>query len=42
VVVYLDQPPGRAIMDLDCSRIEELCALGYLAGKACDQKCSTK
>jgi arylsulfatase A-like enzyme len=42
VVVYLDQPSGRAVKDLDCSRIEEMCALGYLAGKACDQKCPAK
>jgi arylsulfatase A-like enzyme len=42
VVVYLDQPSGRVVKDLDCSRIEEMCALGYLAGKACDQKCPTK
>ena len=42
VVVYLDQPSGRAIQDLDCSRIEEMCALGYLAGDACKVKCKNK
>jgi arylsulfatase A-like enzyme len=39
VVVYLDQPSGRKVPVMECARVEELCALGYLAGKACDQKC---
>lgn len=44
VVIYLDQPSGRAVqgIDKDCARIEEMCALGYLAGDACKQKCATK
>lgn len=42
VVAYLDQPSGRKVQDLDCTRVEELCALGYLSGKACEQKCATK
>jgi arylsulfatase A-like enzyme len=42
VVVYLDQPSGRVIQNLDCARVEQLCALGYLSGKACEQKCAGK
>lgn len=42
VIVYLDQPSGRTVQDLDCTRVEEMCALGYLSGKACEQKCKTK
>ncbi len=42
VAVYLDQPQGRTVADIDCARVEELCALGYLSGKACDQRCGTK
>lgn len=30
VVVYLDQPSGRAIQDLDAEEREQLCALGYI------------
>jgi arylsulfatase A-like enzyme len=41
IVVYLDQPSGRKVQDLDCSQIEAMCALGYLAGDACKQKCAT-
>ena len=42
VAVYLDQPQGRNVAEIDCGRVEELCALGYLSGKACDQRCGTK
>ena len=42
VLIYLDQPAGRKVQDLDCARVEEMCALGYLSGKACDQRCVTK
>jgi arylsulfatase A-like enzyme len=41
VLVYLDQPSNRKVQEIDCARVEELCALGYLSGKACDQKCAT-
>ena len=30
VVVYLDQPSGRAVKDLDPAEREHLCALGYI------------
>jgi len=39
VLMYLDQPSDRKVKTMDCARVEELCALGYLSGKACDQKC---
>ena len=44
VVIYLDQPSGRDLtgLDKDCARIEEMCALGYLAGDACKKKCEQK
>ena len=41
VLMYLDQPSGRKVAVIDCARVEELCALGYLSGKACDQKCAS-
>ena len=41
IVVYLDQPSGRKVQILDCGQIEAMCALGYLAGDACKQKCAT-
>ena len=41
VLVYLHQPSDRKVQIVDCARVEELCALGYLSGKACDQKCAT-
>jgi hypothetical protein len=41
VLVYWTSPP-TARWDLDCARVEELCALEYLSGKACDQKCTVK
>jgi hypothetical protein len=30
VVVYLDQPSGRAVQDLNPAEREQLCALGYI------------
>ena len=35
VVLYLDQPSGGAVQDFDRSWLEEMCALGYISGKAC-------
>ena len=42
VAVFLDQPLGRAVANIDCARVEQLCALGYLSGKACEKRCETK
>jgi hypothetical protein len=30
VVIYLDQPSGRAVQELDPAEREHLCALGYI------------
>ena len=30
LVIYLDQPSGRAVQDLDPAEREHLCALGYI------------
>ena len=38
LVLYLDQPSGRGLQKLDAPQVEQLCALGYISGKACEQK----
>lgn len=38
VVVYLDQPSGRAVQDLNPAEREQLCALGYITCSAAETR----